>query len=123
MEEYIEFKAPEIGLNRAKKVVPTNRVIRKVLAVQLSQAKTTSVTDTPETVEEMETYTNAAIKLLDDTEDFLTATLGLNKKQQEALEDLTQEQLGSLSGRLQALLMHVDDSAPDTDQEDEQDPK
>ncbi|MCT3589313.1 hypothetical protein EFS21_01600 [Levilactobacillus brevis] len=123
MEEYIEFKAPEIGLNRAKKVVPTNRVIRKVLAVQLSQAKTTSVTDTPETVEEMETYTNAAIKLLDDTEDFLTATLGLNKKQQEALEDLTQEQLGSLSGRLQALLMHVDDSAPDTDQEDEPDPK
>ncbi|MGY0229484.1 phage tail tube assembly chaperone [Levilactobacillus brevis] len=123
MEEYIEFKAPEIGLNRAKKVVPTNRVIRKVLAVQLSQAKTTSVTDTPETVEEMENYTNAVIKLLDDTEDFLTATLGLNKKQQEALEDLTQEQLGSLSGRLQALLMHVDDSAPDTDQEDEPDPK
>lgn len=123
MAEYIEFKAPEIGMNRTKKILPINKVVRKVLALELTQAKVMAMKDDPETVDEVEEYVNGTLKFMDETEDFLITTLGLNKKQQDALEDLTQEQLGELSGRLQLALLHVDQSVPDTDEEDEPDPK
>ncbi|WP_334427236.1 MULTISPECIES: phage tail tube assembly chaperone [unclassified Levilactobacillus] len=123
MAEYIEFKAPEIGMNRTKKILPTNKIVRKVLTLELTQAKVMAMKDNPETVDEVEEYVNGTLKFMDETEDFLTTTLGLNKKQQEALEELTQEQLGELSGRLQVTLLHVDQSVSDTDEEDEPDPK
>lgn len=123
MAEYIEFKAPEVGMNRTKKILPTNKIVRKVLTLELTQAKVMDMKDNPETVDEVEEYVNGTLKFMDETEDFLTTTLGLNKKQQEALEELTQEQLGELSGRLQVALLHVDQSVPDTDEEEEPDPK
>lgn len=123
MAEYIEFKAPEVGMNRTKKILPTNKIVRKVLTLELTQAKVMAMKDNPETVDEVEEYVNGTLKFMDETEDFLTTTLGLNKKQQEALEELTQEQLGELSGRLQVALLHVDQSVPDTDEEEEPDPK
>ncbi|WP_407886046.1 phage tail tube assembly chaperone [Levilactobacillus sp. N40-8-2] len=123
MADYIEFKAPEIGVNRVKKIKPTNKIIRKVLVLQLTQSKSFSMKDDPETTEEMQTYVDGTIKLIDETEDFLATTLSLNKKQKDSLEDLTQEELGDLSGRLQFALMHVDEDVPDTDGEDEPNPK
>lgn len=123
MVDYIEFKAPELGINRVKKIKPTNKIIRKVLVLQLTQSKTFNMNDNPETAEEMQDYVDGTIKLIDETEDFLATTLSLNKKQKDSLEDLTQEELGELSGRLQFALMHVDEDVPDTDEEDEPNPK
>jgi len=125
MADYIEFKAPEIGINRAKKVAPTNKIIRKVLALELTQAKVVAMdmNSDPETIDEAEERVNGMLKYMDDTEDFLATTLGLSKKQKDSLEDLTQNGLANLSMRLQSELLRVNPDEPDTDKEDEPDPK
>lgn len=122
MSEFIEFKAPEIGLNHAKKIKPTNKVMRRVWSLQLAQAKAATEED-PTDFESLENSVKSGLSLLDATEDFLTTTLSLSKKQQDALEDLTQDELGELAGRLQVLIIKADRDIPDTDAEDEPDPK
>lgn len=122
MAEYIEFKAPEIGVNRVKQVKPSNKVIRNVWNMQLSQAKMDDL-PLPTTNEEAISQIQTTLKMLDETEDFVATTLGLSKKQKDAMEDLSQEELGDLSGRLQAALLGIPDDAVDTDEEDEPNPK
>jgi len=124
MIEYIEFSAPEIGLNETKKIKPSNRNMRKIWNLQLIQAKAFSNEDKePQTFDDLQKEHDQAIELLDKTEEFLTTTLVLNKKQQDRLEDLTNDEIGELSGRLQYALSDINPNAEDTDKEDEPDPK
>lgn len=127
MSEFIEFKAPEIGLNRAKKILPTNKVMRRVWAMQLAQAKLTKASEDsdvdPLTLDGAAEISEQSLKFMDDVEDFLATTLGLTKKQRESIDDLTQEQTGELIARLQVALLYGDANVPDTDEEDEPNPK
>ncbi|MGX6429582.1 phage tail tube assembly chaperone [Levilactobacillus yonginensis] len=124
MIEYIEFSAPEIGLNETKKIKPSNRNMRKIWNLQLIQAKAFSSEGKElQTFDDLQKEHYQAIELLDKTEEFLTTTLGLNKKQQDRLEDLTNDEIGELSGRLQYALSDINPNAEDTDKEDEPDPK
>ena len=124
MIEYIEFSAPEIGLNETKKIKPSNRNMRKIWNLQLIQAKAFSSEGKElQTFDDLQKEHDQAIELLDKTEEFLITTLGLNKKQQDRLEDLTNDEIGELSGRLQYALSDINPNAEDTDKEDEPDPK
>lgn len=124
MIEYIEFSAPEIGLNETKKIKASNRNMRKIWNLQLIQAKAALSEDKElKTLDDLQKEHDQAIELLDKVEEFLTTTLGLNKKQQDRLEDLSNRETGELAGRLQYELSKISQNAEDTDKEDEPDPK
>ncbi len=122
MAEIIKFAAPEIGIKKAREIKPTNKLIRQTWKLQLEQVKTSNQDD-PTTVDDLEGSFNAAIKLMDDSEDFLVAALKLNGKQRDLLEDLTQEELGNLVGRLMYALMNIDGKNHQSDEAIEPDPK
>jgi len=98
--------------------------MRKIWNLQLIQAKAFSSEGKElQTFDDLQKEHDQAIELLDKTEEFLTTTLGLNKKQQDRLEDLTNDEIGELSGRLQYALSDINPNSEDTDKEDEPDPK
>lgn len=123
MSEIVKFTAPEIGVNKAKELKPTNKIVRRVWALQLEQVKEQNV-DAPETIDDLEDSFTKAMKLMDDTESFIVDTLKLSKKQTDALEDLTQEELGELCGRLMAAVLGVEKvDESESDEESEPNPK
>lgn len=115
MAETIDFKAPEIGLNKAVKVAKSNGNLRKVWQLQLALAE--SETDKELTVEE---ETTLALTLLDKSEAFLIDLLKLNAKQKQALEDTDQKTLYVLVAQLSAKLQGV---SIEPTAEDEEAPK
>ena len=114
MADSIEFKAPEIGLNKVIKVAKTNGNLRQVWQFQLTLAKA-SADDEHSDIEELQ----SALALLDQAEAFLATLLKLTAKQKNALEEIDQATLFGLVNRLSLALQGLEPK----DIEDREDPK
>lgn len=123
MSELIKVTAPEIGMNKAKSIKPTNKLMRRIWSLQLKEMKLSQYDGEEITDENVIELYEKSIENLDDIEDFLVDVLSLNKTQKDKLEDLTQVELEQLAVRVQMTILQTNGNEGPSDEEVEPDPK